>query len=62
VTKLSSAGLVYLHFGRHILGQLLGLPANDPVVEVVYDKVYENFVEEVDAIDNGINATDEEPR
>jgi uncharacterized UPF0160 family protein len=32
------------------------------VVEVVYDKVYENFVEEVDAIDNGINATDEEPR
>ncbi|KAK7478612.1 hypothetical protein BaRGS_00030144 [Batillaria attramentaria] len=62
VTKLSSAGLVYLHFGHEILANLLELPAADPVTDIIYDKVYENFVEEVDAIDNGINATDEEPR
>ncbi|XP_076471968.1 MYG1 exonuclease-like isoform X2 [Babylonia areolata] len=62
VTKLSSAGLVYLHFGHDILAQLLELPSSDPVTDLVYNKVYENFVEEVDAIDNGINATDEEPR
>ena len=62
VTKLSSAGLVYLHFGKEIISQLLELPETDPVTDLIYDKVYENFVEEVDAIDNGINATDEEPR
>ena len=62
VTKLSSAGLVYLHFGHQLIAQLLELPPSDPVTELIYDKVYENFVEEVDAIDNGINATDEEPR
>ncbi|KAK7098852.1 hypothetical protein V1264_003075 [Littorina saxatilis] len=62
VTKLSSAGLVYLHFGQEIVSHLLGLPPSDPVTGLIYDKVYENFVEEVDAIDNGINQTDEEPR
>lgn len=62
VTKLSSAGLVYLHFGHEILANLLGLPDKDPVTDIIFDKVYENFIEEVDAIDNGINATDEEPR
>ncbi|KAL8593805.1 hypothetical protein ACOMHN_064002 [Nucella lapillus] len=62
VTKLSSAGLVYMHFGHRILAHLLDRPASDPVTDLIYDKVYDNFVEEVDAIDNGINATDEEPR
>jgi len=61
-TKLSSAGLVYLHFGHEIVAQLLELTPGDPVTQVVYDKVYENFVEEVDAIDNGVDQTDEEPR
>ena len=28
----------------------------------MFSKVYENFVQEVDAIDNGINQTDSEPR
>ncbi|XP_038608331.1 MYG1 exonuclease [Tachyglossus aculeatus] len=53
-TRLSSAGLVYLHFGPRILAQLLG-PQDDPaIVDAIYDQVYENFVEEVDAVDNGI--------
>ncbi len=30
--------------------------------KIIYDKVYENFVEEIDAIDNGINVSDEKPR
>lgn len=62
VTKLSSAGLVYLHFGHEIIAKLLALEQSDPLTNIIYDKVYENFVEEVDAIDNGINPTDEEPR
>ncbi|XP_039602746.1 UPF0160 protein MYG1, mitochondrial [Polypterus senegalus] len=63
VTKLSSAGLVYLHFGHRILTQLLeGTAADDQAVQVLYDKLYENFVEEIDAIDNGISQFDGEPR
>jgi len=67
-TKLSSAGLVYAHFGKRILREIL---ENDPsvkdviddaLVERLYDKVYEKFVEEVDAVDNGIATHDGEPR
>jgi uncharacterized UPF0160 family protein len=62
VTKLSSAGLIYLHFGERVLAQQLKRPDGDRLIKIVYDKLYENFVEEVDAIDNGIDATDEKPR
>ncbi|CAL1546705.1 unnamed protein product [Lymnaea stagnalis] len=62
VTKLSSAGLVYYHFGAEIVATKLGLSVDDRVTQTVYDKLYENFVEEIDAIDNGINQTDGEQR
>ncbi|NXD59919.1 MYG1 protein, partial [Corvus moneduloides] len=61
-TKLSSAGLVYCHFGSQILAGLLGQPEDGPVVTALYDKLYENFVEEIDAIDNGIAPAAGEPR
>ncbi|KAM6294442.1 LOW QUALITY PROTEIN: MYG1 exonuclease [Aegotheles albertisi] len=61
-TKLSSAGLVYCHFGSQILAGLLGQPEDGPVVAALYDKLYENFVEEIDAIDNGIAQAEGEPR
>ncbi|XP_005986187.1 UPF0160 protein MYG1, mitochondrial isoform X2 [Latimeria chalumnae] len=38
VTKLSSAGLVYLHYGHRILVHLLGLKEEDPQISVLYDK------------------------
>ena len=62
VTKLSSAGLVYLHFGHRVLANILGTKPTDDITNTIYDKVYELFVEEVDAIDNGISTTDEKPR
>ncbi|XP_042361911.1 UPF0160 protein MYG1, mitochondrial [Plectropomus leopardus] len=62
VTKLSSAGLVYLHFGRQLLAQLTQLKEGDKQLEVLFDKMYENFVEEVDAVDNGISQCDGEAR
>ncbi|XP_028303019.1 MYG1 exonuclease [Gouania willdenowi] len=62
VTKLSSAGLVYLHFGRQLLAQLTQLSENDKTLEMLYDKLYENFVEEIDAIDNGISQYEGEAR
>lgn len=53
-TKLSSAGLIYKHFGKDIIREVLKLSnAND--VETLYLKVYKEFVEAIDANDNGIN-------
>ncbi|XP_075447934.1 MYG1 exonuclease [Ascaphus truei] len=61
-TKLSSAGLVYAHFGSQILAAILGTEEGDPIIPVLYDKMYENFVEEIDAVDNGISQSDGEQR
>ena len=36
VTKLSSAGLVYKHFGREIVARVLEFPQDDPRVEKIY--------------------------
>ncbi|XP_065183012.1 MYG1 exonuclease-like [Sycon ciliatum] len=62
VTKLSSAGLIYFHFGRRVLAQVLNVPEDNPALPVMFLKVYENFMEEVDACDNGINAVDGIPK
>eukprot|EP00092_Neocalanus_flemingeri_P021090 GFUD01022851.1.p1 GENE.GFUD01022851.1~~GFUD01022851.1.p1 ORF type:complete len:336 (+),score=79.33 GFUD01022851.1:142-1149(+) len=61
-TKLSSAGLVYYYFGKEIIALQLQAEEDDKLVEKVFDKVYENFVEEIDAIDNGISTHDGEGR
>ncbi|XP_032815724.2 MYG1 exonuclease isoform X2 [Petromyzon marinus] len=62
VTKLSSAGLVYMHFGEEVITSITGLGKEDANVTTLYNKMYEKFVEEVDAIDNGISQHDGEPR
>ncbi|XP_064634503.1 MYG1 exonuclease-like [Lineus longissimus] len=65
VTKLSSAGLVYLHFGQDVLKEIIAkksLDCSQELIDKLYDKVYEFFVEEIDAIDNGIHQTDGKPR
>ena len=58
VTKLSSAGLVYKHFGREIVANVLGLDEKDEKTEKIYLKVYKAFIEAVDAVDNGVNMYD----
>ncbi|KAG5934024.1 hypothetical protein E4U53_000790 [Claviceps sorghi] len=66
-TKLSSAGLVYLHFGRAIIAQALrpdgpaaddDVDDDDPRVGLLHGKLYDGFVEALDAHDNGIPAYD----
>ncbi|CAK7204558.1 hypothetical protein SEUCBS139899_007316 [Sporothrix eucalyptigena] len=72
-TKLSSAGLVYMHFGRGIVErsvqQLLEKQkaageavADDATisndVDLLYNKLYTGFIEALDAHDNGIDAYD----
>ncbi|KAJ5689749.1 UPF0160 protein MYG1 [Penicillium macrosclerotiorum] len=57
-TKLSSAGLVYMHFGRAIIAQHMSLPEDHVDVNLLYEKLYTDFVEAIDANDNGISAYD----
>ncbi|KAK7350964.1 hypothetical protein VNO77_10055 [Canavalia gladiata] len=54
-TKLSSAGLVYKHFGCEIIANLLGLDEGHSHVHQLYPTIYKNFVEAIDATDNGVN-------
>ena len=61
-TKLSSAGLVYFHFGHRILSLISSLALEDPNLEQIYCKIYDNFVEEIDANDNGISQCEGEPK
>lgn len=56
-TKLSSAGLVYKHFGEEVVDSILrskdvSLSTED--LKLVYLKVYESFMEAIDGIDNGV--------
>lgn len=57
-TKLSSAGLVYLHFGREIIARRLAQAEDSEQVGRVWRKMYESFVEALDAHDNGISVYD----
>jgi uncharacterized UPF0160 family protein len=61
-TKLSSAGLVYMHFGKEIIANRRAAAATDgsSEVDLIYNKVYESFVEAVDANDNGVSTYDPE--
>ncbi|KAF2399254.1 metal-dependent protein hydrolase [Trichodelitschia bisporula] len=53
-TKLSSAGLVYLHYGRAIISQHTSQPTDSPDVSLLYEKLYTDFIEPFDANDNGV--------
>lgn len=53
-TRLSSAGLVYKHFGREIIHTLVpNLSISD--LETVYQRTYRLFIEAIDGHDNGIS-------
>jgi len=55
-TKLSSAGLVYAHYGHQIIQNLL--ETDDDMTEAVFDRLYVTFIEEIDAMDNGLDKVD----
>jgi len=54
MTKLSSAGLVYKHFGIEVISGLMPGQSDD-AVKLIYHKVYDNVIEELDAVDNGVS-------
>ncbi|CAF9919441.1 MAG: hypothetical protein ALECFALPRED_001163 [Alectoria fallacina] len=57
-TKLSSAGLVYMHFGKPIIALQTGLDQGSEEVDILWKKVYQDFIEALDAHDNGISLYD----
>ncbi|RKP14517.1 GAMM1 protein [Piptocephalis cylindrospora] len=52
--KLSSAGLIYKHYGKRVVAKELGLPLEDPKTETLYQKIYDSFIEALDGNDNGV--------
>ncbi|CAD6450756.1 a6013d8d-adde-4589-860e-35df9af53099 [Sclerotinia trifoliorum] len=57
-TKLSSAGLVYMHYGKAIIAQRLGVSEDAEEVDIIWKKIYQSFIEALDAHDNGISVYD----
>ena len=62
VTKLSSAGLVYLHYGEEVIRSKMPSESSNDLIKTIYNKIYKKFIEAVDAIDNGISVCSETPR
>lgn len=57
VTKLSSAGLVYKYYGREVISAILkDSVLTDEQLNELYTKIYNDFIEAVDANDNGVSA------
>jgi uncharacterized UPF0160 family protein len=55
---LAACGLVYRHFGREVITNILkrhDLQISDLDLEYVYETLYFQFVQEIDAADNGIS-------
>jgi uncharacterized UPF0160 family protein len=42
-TKLSSAGLIYKHFGKEVIAKLTG--GSEAEVNLIWLKIYDNFIE-----------------
>lgn len=60
--KLSSAGLIYHHFGEKFLESVVG-PIKEPeLLKKLYNYCYEYFVQEIDGLDNGVPMFDGEPK
>lgn len=60
-TKLSSAGLVYCHFGHKIIKQIIPEVTDENDIEEIFKKVYDTLIQEIDGIDNGVPMFEGEP-
>mmetsp|Transcript_33513 Transcript_33513/g.50682 ORF Transcript_33513/g.50682 Transcript_33513/m.50682 type:complete len:366 (-) Transcript_33513:239-1336(-) len=55
--KLSSAGLVFKHFGSRVIEALCGALEAKTVAKLV-SKTYDSLIRELDALDNGVSVAD----
>mmetsp|Transcript_9006 Transcript_9006/g.16980 ORF Transcript_9006/g.16980 Transcript_9006/m.16980 type:complete len:418 (+) Transcript_9006:2143-3396(+) len=57
-TKLSASGLVYRHYGKEVIHNMYpSLQEKD--LELVYTKMYNTFMEAIDAVDTGVEQVPE---
>ncbi|KAJ1996719.1 hypothetical protein GGI04_005672 [Coemansia thaxteri] len=55
-TKLSSAGLVYKHYGKDIIRAIIvDEQVGDDEIDMLHEKLYKSFIEGIDGSDNGIS-------
>lgn len=63
--RLSSAGLIYTHFGEEVIREILqkrcGLKVDDNLLRKIFEKVYQGLIQEIDGIDNGVPMFEAEP-
>lgn len=62
--RLSSAGLIYTHFGEAVIRQLLeqhNIEVTDDCLRNIFIQVYDGFIQEIDGIDNGVPQHPDEP-
>jgi uncharacterized UPF0160 family protein len=52
---LSSAGMVWKHFGLKLMTKLFSVPLPEEDMKRIYNKMYNNFFLEIDANDNGVD-------
>ncbi|KAL6056301.1 UPF0160 protein MYG1, mitochondrial [Balamuthia mandrillaris] len=50
--KLSSAGLIFKHYGKRVIAEALG--TDEKTTELIYQEAYDTFIEALDGIDNGV--------
>lgn len=60
--RMSSAGLVFTHFGRDVVRVLGGADLAEEYTDMVFERTYDKLIREVDAVDNGVDPTDEPVR
>ncbi|XP_037037518.1 MYG1 protein isoform X2 [Bradysia coprophila] len=64
--RLSSAGLIYTHFGEEVIREILkkqcDLTIDNHLLGKIFEKVYQGLIQEIDGIDNGVPMFDGEPK
>ena len=63
ITRFSSAGLIYKHFGKEVIKNvalsMFKRDLNEKTIEMIFQKLYKQLILEIDAIDNGVNQADD---
>jgi len=52
-SKLSASGLIYRHYGKEVISQFYP-NLSDVQLDLAYSKMYDSFMETIDAIDTGV--------
>lgn len=60
--KLSSAGLIYCHYGHEVIRKFVPEILDEDDIHTIFKNVYGSLIKEIDAVDNGIPMFDGEPK